>query len=622
MARRDPVVRAGGAAPKPPGGNPSPLVPRASCLVPSVTMKLIRKTQLQRIRRRFVRLYGEERAGLLVERFASMIGRYGVGLDTAHNPERWDENDVVLITYADMVHDVGERPLQTLRRFCTRRLKHLVSTVHILPFSPWSSDDGFSVINYREVAAGYGKWDDVSSLRPDFDLMFDLVLNHCSRESLWFRDFVTGIAPARYYFITQDPRTDLSLVTRPRPWPLLNKTATRDGHAWVWCTFSADQVDLNWENPDVLFEFLDILFLYLSKGARILRLDAVAFLWKTLGTTCVHLPETHEVVKLFRDVLEVVSPQTLLLTETNVPHDENVSYFGKGDEAHMVYNFSLPPLLLHALLRGDSTQLTRWSQAQKNPQRGTTYLNFTASHDGIGVRPLQGILDDEIPWLVDEVRRRGGRVNMRAMPDGSERPYELNITYMSALSFPDTLGDDLAGEARFLCSQAVALSFQGIPAIYFHSLVGTKNWLEGLQKEGAENRTINRRKWAREEIEALIDDETSHHHRVFTRYGQMLRRRRDHPAFHPAAPMKTYDLGPQFFAFMRTSLDGSERILCVFNFTAEDQKVPLSTFEELGLSESGTVRDVLSASTLKTGRNRNLTFGPYQAAWLLIRERG
>jgi len=583
-------------------------------------MKLLRKTHIQRIRRRMVRLYGEEQADQLVERFAMMIGRYGVGLDSDHQPSRWNENEVVLITYADMVHDKDERPLQTLRRFCSQRLRHLISTVHILPFFPWSSDDGFSVINYRAVGPGYGKWDDVESLGADFDLMFDLVLNHCSRESSWFHDFVTGIAPARFYFVTEDPKTDLSLVTRPRPWPLLNKTATRYGDAWVWCTFSADQVDLDWRNPDVLFEFLDILFLYLSKGCRILRLDAIAFLWKRVGTTCIHLPETHEVVKLFRDVLETVSPNTLLLTETNVPHDENVAYFGHGDEAHVVYTFSLPPLLLHGLLRGDASHVTRWSQQQKNPQRGTTYLNFTASHDGIGVRPLQGILDAEIPWLVEEVKRRGGRVNTRALPDGTQVPYELNITFLSALSFPDAGDEDLLGEARFLCSQAVALSFQGIPAIYFHSLTGTRNWQEGVDAEGGQNRTINRRKWPRQTLDALLADESTQHHRIFTRYTQMLRRRRDHPAFHPSAPMKTYELGPEFFCFIRTALDQSERILCIFNFTAEDQKVPMARFEELGLDEpGGSCRDILSASTLKTGPNRNFTFQPYQAAWVVMK---
>lgn len=129
--------------------------------------------------------------------------------------------------------------------------------------------------------------------------MFDLVLNHCSARSSWFKDFIAGIEPARHYFLNMDPKQDYSEVVRPRTSPLLTKTRTIDGEANVWTTFSADQVDLNWCNPEVLFEFIDILMFYISKGMRIVRMDAVAFVWKELGTNCIHLPETHEIVKLF-----------------------------------------------------------------------------------------------------------------------------------------------------------------------------------------------------------------------------------------------------------------------------------------------------------------------------------
>jgi len=121
---------------------------------------------------------------------------------------------------------------------------------------------------------------------------------------------------------------------------------------------------------------------------RIARLDAVAFLWKELGTNCLHLPETHELVKLFRDVCEIVAPRAIILTETNVPHAENVSYFGQGDEAHMVYQFSLPPLLLHAFITGNGQYLTHWASGLEPPPAGCTFFNFTASHDGVGVRPF------------------------------------------------------------------------------------------------------------------------------------------------------------------------------------------------------------------------------------------
>ena len=324
---------------------------------------LLSKELSTRLHSRFARLYGDDQADRLMDRFRMMLGRYSVGAETPPSTPLWSEKDVVLITYADSIREGNAKhPLVTLKEFLVQHGRDAINTVHLLPFYPWSSDDGFSVIDYRKVAAANGTWDDVSALGEEFALMFDFVLNHCSRKSQWFRDFVIGAAPAKNYFLPTDPKADLSAVVRPRSSSVLTKTSTRHGDEWVWTTFSEDQVDLNWKNPDLLFEFLDILFLYLSRGARILRLDAVAFLWKKIGTDCLHLPETHEVVKLFRDVLEVVSPATILLTETNVPHEENVSYFGNGDEAHMVYNFSLPPLLLHGLLRGDASLLTNWAR--------------------------------------------------------------------------------------------------------------------------------------------------------------------------------------------------------------------------------------------------------------------
>jgi len=583
-------------------------------------MKILRQQKINKIKNRLAKLYGRDSADRLLERFIMLVGRYGVGLDPSpRSSSLWNENDVVLITYADMVQTEGERAFSTLRRFCSKRLKHTISTIHILPFCPWSSDDGFSVIDYRTVDPRYGRWDDVESLGAEFDLQFDVVMNHCSKESSWMRDFVTGIAPARDYFISVPPDSDLSAVVRPRPQPLLQKVSTSDGDKWLWCTFSPDQVDLNWKNPDLLFEFLDILFLYLSKRVRILRMDAIAFLWKEIGTNCLHLPQTHEVIKLLRDILDTVAPGTLLLTETNVPHEENLSYFGNGDEAHIVYNFALPPLLLHSLLRGNGTCLTHWAASLEQPSKNCTFLNFTASHDGIGIRPLQGLLDDEIPWIVEEVKKRGGRISMKANADGTQSPYELNISYFSALSTPEVDGVDELGIARFLCSQAIALSMQGIPAIYFNSITGTPNWIEGVECEGGYNRAINRRKWNRDELDAELDNPESARAKVFTSYHRLLHRRKDHPAFHPSAPMKVHDLGPDYFCFTRTATDEQESILCLFNLTANERKVPISHLEALGVPQTGSARDIFSSSTLRIGPNRNITLAPYQATWLVIR---
>ncbi|MCC5808164.1 MAG: DUF3459 domain-containing protein [Opitutales bacterium] len=572
------------------------------------------KHQYDRVEGRLRRLYGD-RAPQLMDRFRMLLGRYGVGMDAPPPVTRlWDENDAVLITYADNIRREGEAPLETLRKFAVERLKGAVKVVHLLPFYPWSSDDGFSVIDYRRVEPAYGNWADVERLGGDFGLMFDLVLNHCSRHSTWFREFVTGIAPSRFYFHTMDPNLDLSAVVRPRPWPLLTKTATRDGTAWVWTTFSEDQVDLNWQNPDVLFEFLDILFLYISKGCRTLRLDAVAFLWKVVGTSCIHLPETHEVVKLFRDVVDIVAPETLVLTETNVPHDENLSYFGEGDEAHMVYNFALPPLLLHALLRNDATALTGWARGLPALGPGQTFFNFTASHDGIGVRPLQGILPDkERDWLAGRVRERGGRVSMKANTDGSQSPYELNITYCDALR---DLRDAELGMARFLCSQAVALAFKGVPAVYIHSLLGTPNDIAGMEATG-HNRSINRKKWELDDLVAELSRPGSRMTRIHSKYTQWLRRRANHPAFHPDAGQEVLDFGPKFFAFTRRA-PGRETIVCIHNFTPETQSVPMGELHPV-FREPGTCRDILSATSPRTGPRRNLKLAPYHAYWLVAR---
>ena len=583
---------------------------KSSAITSSV--KHVSSAKLKTIRKRLANLYGVEEADTLLDRFFHVIGRYGVGVNRTNLSSKViSQKDAVLITYADMVSDGKAHPFSTLKEFCTARLKGAFSAIHILPFYPWTSDDGFSVVDYREVDKRYGNWDDVSRLSEEFELMFDLVLNHCSSKSPWFREYVSGIEPGSNYILEGDEEADLSSVVRPRASPLLTPYQTRKGERHVWTTFSADQVDLDWTSPDLLFEFLDIIMFYASLGCRILRLDAVAFLWKEIGTNCLHLPKTHEVIKLIRNFIEVVAPEVLILTETNVPHQENISYFGKGDEAHAVYQFSLPPLLLHGLLKGTAKHVTNWAAHLSPPPKGCHFLNFTASHDGIGVRPLEGILDtDEILSLADEVRGNGGHVSMRKLEDGSEFPYELNATYYGALSHKK---DPEIGKKRFLCSQAVALAMKGIPAVYFHSLCATPNYTEGV-KETGHNRTINRKKWKSEELETLLEDEESNSGEIFEWYTRVLRRRASCPAFHPDASQKVIELGDEIFAFERRSLDGSQVIICLFNFLPHEvksnQKQTLASY-----LSNGSVKDLISGGEFSFD-NESFALRPYQALWL------
>lgn len=578
-------------------------------------MKLIRRTTFARMKLRLARLYGAEMAEELSDRLYMLIGRYGVqprdGYETGADAVNWSEQDVTLITYGDMIQRKGEKPLSTLKNFCDRRLRDAINGVHILPFSPSSSDGGFSVIDYREVDPELGGWLEVERIGRDYKLMVDLVLNHCSRESDWFKKYVQGVSPYNQYFIEEEPGQEWHKgVTRPRPHDLLSPTETPDGERFIWTTFSADQVDVNWKSPDVLFDFLDILLDYVARGAKTVRLDAVAFLWKTEGTNCIHLPETHEVIKLFRDVLKTVAPHVILLTETNVPHDENISYFGNGDEAQMVYQFALPPLLLHALLRGDSRPLQSWASGLGELPEGCSYFNFTASHDGIGVRPLAGLVsDEERDWMIERVKERGGRVSYRSLPDGSQSPYEMNITYRSAL---EVLDNPEMGARRFICSQAVMLAMAGIPGVYFHSIVGEHNWMEGPEREGGVNRDINRRRLSWRQSEELLDDPDGESGWIANVYASMLRARRSCSAFHPDAPQVILKTLGKVFVIRRESLDGERTVLCVFNFS--EKHLPLDrdwVIAQLGRQPS---RDLLKKKRGITDADWRL--GGYECAWL------
>ncbi|MGB5835121.1 MAG: sugar phosphorylase [Thiohalocapsa sp.] len=587
-------------------------------------MRAVDRRVLQRIRQRLVRLYGEDPLPRLMNRLDLVVGRYGVGMSCPEGKvcPRWDQHDAVLICYADMIHadsmaETGESPLAVLHRFLRDRVGDAVSAVHLLPFFPYSSDDGFSVLNYRAVDPELGDWHEIQRLGERYRLMVDLVINHVSSQSHWFRAYCNGMAPERHYFIEVDDDADLTRVTRPRTSPLLRPVQTPTGEHRVWTTFSHDQIDVDFSNPDVLFEFLDILLFYVHNGAQIVRLDAIAYLWKEIGTSCVHLPQTHEVVKLLRDVLEMLQPGLVLITETNVPHAENVSYFGDGDEAHMVYQFSLPPLLLHALSTGNAAYLADWAANLETPPPGCTYFNFTASHDGIGVRPLEGLLPvDEFNALVAAVEQQGGLVSRRSNPDGSTTPYELNITYFDAVSVPGDLDRSID---RFLCAQTVAMSLQGIPGIYFNSLLGASNNLSGVEQTGRA-RTINREKWTESKLAAMLSDDSAHQaRRVLPEYLRRLNLRRAQPAFHPDASQQVLDLPAGLFGVRRDAIDGSERLWMIANLTDRPLSVAMGRIDR-NWKKYRWGELIEDWSRLAGELPTKLDLAAYRVVWLLVAE--
>ncbi|MBN1937351.1 MAG: sugar phosphorylase [Anaerolineae bacterium] len=527
--------------------------------------------------------------------------------------ERLSQRDAILIAYADQVQEEGKAPLRSLAEFAGQYLDGVVSGIHILPFYPYSSDDGFSVIDYRQVKPEWGRWADVSRLGRTFRLMFDGVINHISQHSEWFAAFKRGQTPCCKYFLAVDPHTDLSMVVRPRALPLLTGVQTVEGAKWVWTTFSADQIDLDYHCPELMLEIIDLFLFYVEQGAELIRLDAIAYLWKEIGTTCIHLPQTHAVVKLLRAVLDLAAPGVMMITETNVPHAENISYFGDPlpsggtDEAQLVYQFPLAPLILHSILTGDATVLSRWADGLDIPP-GVTFFNFTASHDGIGVRPAEGLLSKaEIQALADAVLAHGGRVSYKANADGSASPYELNISYIDALSDPASDEPLSAQGDRFVVSQAIMLALAGVPGIYVHSLFGSRSWVEGMQQSG-QNRTINRQKFERAALERELGDLASLRAQVFGAYKKLLQARASEPAFHPFGAQQVLTPDRRVFALLRTAPDDQSRVLCLHNVSGETLSA------ECSLIRAGW-RDLLSG---ETGTSHIVKLAPFAVRWLMI----
>lgn len=563
----------------------------------------------ERIQARLAHLYGAEAAEPLIQAIKTLIATEGPDR-TPRDSLAVSEADAMLITYGDSIRRAGETPLQTLHQLLDRVAYPAINCVHILPFFPYSSDDGFSVIDYSAVDEALGDWPDVRALGDRYRLMFDAVFNHISAKSDWFEAFRRREAPYRDYFITVEPGTDLSDVVRPRALPLLTPVMTEDGEKLVWTTFSDDQIDLNLANPDVLMELLRILLLYVAHGAQFIRLDAIAFLWKVPGTSSIHLPETHMIIQIMRDVLDLSAPETILITETNVPHAENISYFGDGhNEAQLVYQFPLPPLILHTLATGDASALQGWAANLEAPGPQATYFNFTASHDGIGMRPATGILPAEaVDALVQRASDHGGYVSYRALSDGSKSPYELNITYFDAITHPDeTARDPQMAVRRFMVSQAIMLALAGVPGIYVHSLFGSRNWREGVDQT-QRFRTINREKLDVDTLLVELNDRDSIRAQVFSAYKRLLTIRRGQPAFHPLAAQDVLDLGPCVFGLMRRP-DRGAPVLALHNVTDSVQRVEMPAV--------GGWRNLISGNLcpVEDGRLR-LYLAPYELAWL------
>ncbi|MGY3718248.1 alpha-amylase family glycosyl hydrolase [Sutcliffiella cohnii] len=560
-------------------------------------------------------VYGTTIAQEIKDKLQQLMTEYKAKLGEAEQPSEFvTEKDSVLITYGDSIKEDGKDSLVSLHEFLNEHIGDTISGVHLLPFYPYSSDDGFSVIDYYEVNLELGNWEHIESLSKDFDLMFDGVINHISAKSDWFQSYLKGEETYKDYFIEADPTLDYSKVTRPRALPLLTQFETSSGTKHIWTTFSEDQIDLNYRNPDLFVKIVDLLLFYISKGAKMIRLDAIGFMWKEMGTTSIHLEQTHKIIQVFRDVVDALAPETILITETNVPHKDNISYFGNGfNEARMVYQFPLPPLTLNAFLTGNAKHLQNWANNLEDTTEETTFFNFLASHDGIGVRPVEGILsNDEVDFMMEKVQEHGGNISFKDNGNGTKSPYELNINYFDALSHPEE--EQSIQVKRFLAAQSILLAMAGVPGIYVHSLLGSRNYYEGVEHTGR-FRSINREKLNRQKLELELQNEHSIRAKVLSNMKMLIDVRANEKAFHPNSPQQVVLENEHVFSLIRTNKENdAEKVVTLVNVNHEPQTITLSA-EKYNLNK--TFEDLISNKTIAlTEKTLLVTLQPYEVMWL------
>ena len=522
----------------------------------------------------------------------------------------WSEKDFLLITYADSIKKNNQKNLITLNSFLKKYCKEF-SYIHILPFFPFSSDDGFAVEDYKKIKIEHGSWKDLKKITKTFDIMVDLVINHCSSKNKLFKNFLEDKNPGKNFFINSEKKFPKSnKIVRPRSSDLSKKVLVDGKNTYVWCTFGHDQVDFDFRNPNVLLYFFEIIKFYLDQDIKALRLDAVAFLWKELGTRCINLPQTHNIIRLIRLIIDRFYNKTLIITETNIPSHENLTYFGNNNEAHCIYNFSLAPLLIHAVVSGNSFYLKKWSRGMPPAQENNSYLNFLSTHDGIGMRPVEGILpENEIQKYFNFFKKQGGLFSYRTNA-GKKSVYEVNITLLEA--FKECYnGKDKFVLERFILAHTILFSMEGIPAIYIQNYLGSKNDNAKVKKTNS-FRSINRRNWNFDSLVKILKNKSNINSKILHSLNRLMVLRKKQIAFHPNATQFTLQLGDIFFGIWRQSIDRSQSIFCISNLTNVKQKISLL---DINLISTNNWFDILSNKKIKNIGDE-LLFKPYQTFWI------
>ena len=530
------------------------------------------------------------------------------------NPKRKkniSEKTTLVICYGDSVYFEKKKSIRVFQSFFQKKLKNYFNTIHFLPFYPSSSDSGFAVKDHYKVESKLGSWLDIKNVSKSTDIMADMIINHSSARGLWFKNFLKKKEPGKDYFLTVDSKFNTSRVVRPRDHKLLKKIKIFKKSDYLWRTFSPDQIDLNFRNPSVLIQFIKIMIHLINNGVTIFRLDAIAYLWKENGTKCINLQQTHEIIKLLRIIIGLLNVQATIITETNLPEKENLSYFGKNDEANWIYNFSLPPLLIHAFLFENSSYLNKWSKKLPTTKNENCYLNFIASHDGIGMRPTEGLLNEKtLNNFLKRLKKNGSKFSYRKVQNKVKKVYEANITVFDALKKSDY---DPQGEfylERYVSAHAIMISFEGIPAIYFNSMFGTSNDEAKFIITG-NNRDVNRYRWNLKNISNKLKVNNTKQSIFYNKLCNLLNIRKKQEAFHPNAQRINLDFGPKIYGFKRISKDKKQTIICITNLSSKPQKTKINI-------KGKKIKNLLN-SNIYIKDKKFLKLKPFETIWLSSR---
>ena len=518
------------------------------------------------------------------------------------------EKTSMLICYGDSIFSQNQKhSIKVFKNFFNKKLSKNFNTVHFLPFYPSSSDSGFAVKDHYKIDNKLGNWPDIKTFSKKNDVMADIVINHSSARGLWFKNFLKGKRPGKDYFLTVDSKFNTSKVVRPRDHKLLKKINIFNKIDYLWRTFSPDQLDLNFKNPAVLLRFIKIMINLINNGVTIFRLDAIAYLWKESGTKCINLSKTHEIIKILRIITSLLNTQSLIVTETNLPEKENLSYFGNNDEANWIYNFSLPPLLIHAFLFENNFYLYNWSKKLPKSKVGNCYLNFIASHDGIGIRPTEGILSDKVlKDFLNRLKKNGSKFSYRKIQNKSKKVYEANITVFDALKKTNYDNGEFAFE-RYVSAHSIMIAFEGVPAIYFNSIFGTSNDEAKFVITG-NNRDVNRYKWNIKNILNKLNNKNSKESFCYKKISKLLSIKNKQKAFHPNAYRENIYFGPKIFSFKRKSIDKKQTIICITNLS--------STLQYIKINKNLTKYKDLLGSKIFFTLDKKIKLDPCQTIWL------